>query len=209
MTTAADVAVHMKMAAKDSMKANEKEIRNLRGVYTAYMKHSLLRPILESELGPHFFKRIPSSKEELNFKLDEIRSVFNRAGIHDNIIGIILMVGNVVEHLPPQFTGGYNFSGLTPTLAAELMDMEQLIAEVECEYGGWLEASLAKRLLMKLVRVAKSVADANAGLLNQSLSSTSYPDGATSSFSTNMPPAHKKSRKTKNKDNQKSVTFDE
>lgn len=163
-TTAADVKVQMKMAAAEKNKAQEKEIRGLRSIYCAYMKHSLLRPILDAELGPSFFKRIPSSKEELVFKLDEIRSVFNRAGINEHIVMLILFVAERVENLPPQLTGGYDFSGLSVTLAIELQGMEQLIAEVECEYGGWLEASLAKRLLFRIVKIAQNVAATNASL---------------------------------------------
>lgn len=164
LTTAADVRMHMAMAAKDKNKAAEKEIRDLRSIYTAYMKHGLLRPILESELGPRFFSKIPASKEELQFKLEDIRSVFNRAGIHDNIINILLGISSFAEGIStkhPELTGGHNLQGLTVVLAHELADMQQLIAEVECEYGGWLEAGLAKRLLMQLVRIAKNVADTN------------------------------------------------
>lgn len=164
MTTAADVKTQMAMAAKDKNKADAKEIAQLRSIYTAYMKHSLLRPILDAELGPSFFKKIPSGKEELNFRLTEIRTVFNKAGIHDTLIGYLLFGAKKLEELPPTLTGGYNFSGFSAALVAELDDMQQEIAEIECEYGGWLEASLARRMLQKLARLAMLVATTNASL---------------------------------------------
>lgn len=164
MTTAADVKLQMSMAAKDKNKADAKEIASLRSIYTAYMKHSLLRPILDAELGPSFFKRIPSSKDELNFRLGEIRTVFNKAGIHETLINYLLYAAGYLEQLPPTLTNGYNFSGFQAVLAMELKDMEQEIAELECEYGGWLEASLARRMLQKLARLAFMVAKSNEGL---------------------------------------------
>lgn len=154
----------MAMAAKDKNKADAKEISSLRSIYTAYMKHSLLRPILDAELGPSFFKRIPSSKDELNFRLTEIRTVFNKAGIHETLINYLLYAAGYLEQLPPALTNGYNFSGFQAVLAMELKDMEQEIAELECEYGGWLEASLARRILQKLARLAFGVAQSNAML---------------------------------------------
>ena len=156
-TTAADVKLQMEMAAKDKNKAASKEIKNMRSIFSAYMRHGLLRPILDAELGPHFFKRIPGSKDELEWKLSEIRSVFNRAGIHDNIIAMILYLSNAAELYVPLFSPGVDLRGLTREMTKELEDMGQLIAEVECEYGAWLEAGLAKRLLMKLAAVVKNV----------------------------------------------------
>jgi hypothetical protein len=161
LTTAADVKTQMAMAAKDKNKAEAKDIAHLRSIYTAYMKHSLLRPILDAELGPSFFKRIPSSKDELNFRLTEIRTVFNKAGIHETLINYLLYAAGYLEQLPPALTNGYNFSGFQAVLAMELKDMEQEIAELECEYGGWLEASLARRILQKLAKLAFGVAKSN------------------------------------------------
>lgn len=154
----------MAMAAKDKNKADAKDIANLRSIYTAYMKHSLLRPILDAELGPSFFRRIPSSKDELNFRLTEIRTVFNKAGIHETLINYLLYAASYLEQLPPALTNGYNFSGFQAVLAMELKDMEQEIAELECEYGGYLEASLARRMLQKLAKLAFMVAQTNAGM---------------------------------------------
>lgn len=156
-TTAADVRLQMDVAAKDKNRAASKEIKNMRSIFSAYMRHGLLRPILDSELGPQFFKRVPGSKDELEWKLSEIRSVFNRAGIHDNIIAIILYLSNAAELYLPIFSPGVDLRGLTMEMRKELDDMGQLIAEVECEYGAWLEAGLAKRLLMKLAAVVKNI----------------------------------------------------
>lgn len=166
VTTAADVKLHMSMAAKDKNKAQAKEIKDMRAVFSAYMRHPLLRPILDQELGPLFFKKIPGSKEELQYRLDEIRSVFNRAGITDRIIQLILYMCNTAEKYAPQLQLP-PLDGLTVTMAAELEDMKQMIAELECEYGGYLEASLAKRFLMHIARVVQIVIMRNQTMLGQ------------------------------------------
>lgn len=194
-TTAADVRLQMDVAAKDKNKAAAKEIHNMRSIFSAYMRHGLLRPILDAELGPHFFKRIPGSKEELEWKLSEIRSVFNRAGIHDNIIAIILYISNAAETFGPMFVPGTDLQGLTQEISEELDDMGQLIAEVECEYGAWLEAGLAKRLLMKLAAVVKRV------MIRNKMLDMMTSGGPSPTFSPNPPPVPpptaKKGRKPK------------
>lgn len=194
-TTAADVKLQMDVAAKDKNRAASKEIKNMRSIFSAYMRHGLLRPILEAELGPHFFKRIPGSKEELEWKLSEIRSVFNRAGIHDNIIAMILYLSNAAETWGPMFVPGTDLTGLTAEVSEELADMGQLIAEVECEYGAWLEAGLAKRLLMKLAAVVKRV------MIRNKMLEMMSGGGPSPTTSTNPPPvpppSAKKGRKPK------------
>lgn len=197
LTTAADVKLQMKMAEKDSNNTHKKEIQKLRSVYTAYMKHALLRPILDSELGTGFFKRIPSSKDELEFKLSEIRQVFNRAGVHDNIIQIILTLSYYAEQLPPELCMGHNISGLSMAMLGEIEDMKQEIAELECEYGGYLEAGLAMRVFKRFARVVKLVSTMNE---NQTIYSQTVQPQTTTDQAVKIKKPQKK--------NKKNVSFD-
>ena len=106
----------------------------------------------------------PPSLEEVNQRLGEIRDVFSAANVNQGVqYGLVVASGVIEQTLPPKLIGR-DIRGFQDNVVAELDSMEEMIAEIECEYGESMRVGLWPRVFGRLAMVAKKTSDRNASM---------------------------------------------
>lgn len=165
MTTAADIKIHQQVTKAHAAKANEKEFNSLRKIWIRYSKHPTLKHALDKELGKSFFHKVPSTLEGLKTSLGDIRSVFANRRIPEAVFQGVIFGASTLEALAEGIDPSHeriNLRGFSANVGAN-WDTE-MAAEIECEYGSMLEATLTSRFCMQMINIAQQTNNRNKGL---------------------------------------------
>ena len=139
------------IAKADRVKSEKPEFESKYKIWARYAKHPRLRPILDRELGPKYFRQTPRNLEELIFRLKEIRAVFASANIEPAVQHSILFGASMVEKMVPEDV--CDLQGFAANVQMALPELTQLTAEAECEYGSLFESGLESRMLITLGQI--------------------------------------------------------